>query len=238
MSEEVIQMPPEEEVSPMSIVEVWISAITKPREETFAQIAAQPNATTGNALVWVFVSSLVVNMFTAIVQAFSLRSVFADPMVSEYMPEVLGSFGIGTLICWVPLSAIFGVISFAIFAGLIQWVAGMFGGAGNFEKMAYAMMSITVPVSVILAILSLFTLIPYVGVLIGFGSLAVIIYALVLEVMAAKGVNQFDWGKAIGSVFLPGLVIVLIVCCCLVAASAIIGTQIGEIFNEINQGLY
>jgi len=57
-------------------------------------------------------------------------------------------------------------------------------------------------------------------------------------VMAVKGVNQFDWGKAVGAVFLPGLVIFFIVCCCIVAVSSLLGPAISDVFNQINQGLY
>ena len=96
----------------MSIFEMWVAAITQPREETFARIAVQPTATVGNALMWVAVSSLISGMVAAIGQAFSMRSIFSN--FSNYMPQGFGSFGIGTIICGVPLAVVFGVLGFVI----------------------------------------------------------------------------------------------------------------------------
>jgi len=63
------------------------------------------------------------------------------------------------------------------------------------------------------------------------------IYALVLQVTAVKAVNRFGWGQAAGSVLLPFVVIVF-VCGCIVAAGlAVLGPVIGNVFNDINQGL-
>jgi hypothetical protein len=64
-------------------------------------------------------------------------------------------------------------------------------------------------------------------------SLIVGIYALVLEVMAVKGVNKFGWGQAAGSVFLPGLVLA---CCAVVVIGgmASLGSRVNDSFNSIS----
>jgi hypothetical protein len=55
--------------------------------------------------------------------------------------------------------------------------------------------------------------------------------------MAVKGVNRFGWGQALGSYFLPFLVLF----CCLslgvIAALRALGPGISDIFNSIQQSL-
>ncbi len=228
-----------EEPERLGIFDIWFEALTQPREETFVRIASQPNATTGNALVWVFMATLIGGMVAAVVQTFSMRSMFAAPFFSEYMPEGFGgTISIGALACSVPIGAVLGVLSFAISVGIIQWVAKLFGGIGSFEKLAFVSAAISVPASLISALFSLLGLIPYVNILVGLIAFAFFIYVLVLEVMAVKAVNYFGWEQAIGSVLLPAAGLFLIACCCIAALAAILGPVIGEAFSTINQGLY
>jgi len=59
------------------------------------------------------------------------------------------------------------------------------------------------------------------------------LYVLVLEVMAVKGVNQFGWGQAIGSLLLP---VFVVACCFSIAAIGIfraLGPNITDIFNSL-----
>jgi hypothetical protein len=68
-------------------------------------------------------------------------------------------------------------------------------------------------------------------------SLIGVLYVIALEVMAVKGVNQFGWGPALGSYFLPFLVLV---CCFAIGVIGILraaGPGINEIFNSIQQSL-
>jgi len=67
---------------------------------------------------------------------------------------------------------------------------------------------------------TLLAAIPYVGFCFGFLGLGVTIYVIVLEVMAVKGVNQFGWGEAAGSFFLPGIVLF---CCVAAIIAGLIG---------------
>ena len=39
-----------------SFFQVWIDALTKPNENTFAEIASSPNAKATTAYIWVFVT--------------------------------------------------------------------------------------------------------------------------------------------------------------------------------------
>jgi len=230
---------------PMSIIDTWMAALTKPNEGTFARIVAQPGASTSKAFLWVFLASLITSFATAIAQAVSLGGggmanlrQFLPPEIARELPvSAAPSFGIGTVICGAPIGAVFAVLFFAIGVALVQWVAKLFGGTGSFDKLAYAFSAITVPVSVISAVLALIGIIPFIGILTGLISFALGIYAIVLQVLAVKAVNGLDTGKAVGAVLLPVLAILLILCCCSVIVGVALGSVIGDVFNSINQSL-
>lgn len=225
---------------PMSMVDTWMAAITKPNEGTFARIVAQPGATASKAFLWVFVASLITSFASFISQAAgfgkqmeALRQ-FLPPEIARDLPlGAAPSFGIGTVICGAPIGAVLAVLFFAIGVALIQWVAKLFGGTGSFDKLAYAFSAINVPYAVITAVLTLIGIIPFVGILTGLISLALFIYVVILGVLAVKAVNGLDTGKAVGAVILPGLVMFLLVCCCAI----IVGVSVGSVFNSINQSL-
>ena len=230
--------------SEMSLLDTWMAAITKPNVETFQQIAAQPSASTTKAFVWVFIASLITTFASLVAQAVNFGGSmggfqrFLPPEIARELPvNATPSFGFGTVICGTPVGAVFSVIMFAIVTALIQWVAKLFGGTGSFEKLAYAFAMITVPYSVVSAILMLIGIIPFVGILTGLVGFVLAIYVIVLEVIAVRAVNDLDTGKAVGSVLLPGLVIGLFVCCCVFLGAAVLGTAVGQVFDTINQSL-
>ncbi len=213
----------------MSLIDTWIAAFTKPNEGTFARIVAQPGATTSKAFLWVLVASLITSFASLIAQAVNFGGGMG--MLSQYLPPEIArnlplggapSFGFGTVICGAPVAAILAVIGFAIGTALVQWVAKLFGGTGSFEKLAYAFSAITVPYSVIAAVLILLGIIPIVGILTGLISFALSIYVIVLEVLAVKAVDRLDTGKSVGAVLLPGLAIALVICCCVILGAVVL----------------
>ena len=143
---------------------------------------------------------------------------------------------LGISICTSPVVGAISVLGFAIGVGIIQWVAKMFKGTGTFSQLAYTMGAVSVPITFVTSFLTPFSSIQYVNICTGLVSVIVGIYALVLELMAVKGVNKFGWGQALGSVFLPTLVLA---CCAIVpiAVMATLGTRINDTFNSINQSL-
>lgn len=209
------------ERSPETIVQTWTKALTKPSEQTFAEIASSPNAKASTAYLWMFVASLIQLFLASLVQ---------NRMMANYLEQ----FGVGTgnvgnggimsviitAICGAPIAAALSTLFFAIGVFIVQWLARMFGGRGTTDQLAYAMASISAPYAILAGILSLFAAIPYVGYC--FSAILAIagIYIFVLNVMAVKGVNQISWGAAIGSLLIPGLVIGFLVACLIGGAIA------------------
>lgn len=226
---------------PAGWMQIWIKAVTKPSDKTFAEIVDQPGVSVQTAFIWVFIGGIISGISQALVSIIrnAMGTTPAIPGFEQFSQSGAGGGGsiFFSAIIGLCVSPIITVVAFAISTALIQWVAKLFGGIGTFEKQAYAFASVSVPATVVMSILSILSVIPYVGACFGFLTFGVLVYLIVLNVMAVKGVNQFGWGQAVGSVFIPAIAIGLI-CGCLVAGSLmLLGPAINDAFNQINQGL-
>lgn len=219
-----------------SWLSTWMDAVTKPNEQTYINIASSPNAKLTTAFLWVFIGSLI-NVFIASL----VQGAIMGQMMQNFDLEGFSSGGTGisiiSAICGAPIGALVSVLFFAMFTGVVQWVAKMFGGTGTFEQLAYVFAAITVPFSLISSVLTLLGAIPYVGACFGVLGFAAAIYVIVLELMAVKGVNGFGWGPAAGALFLPGIVIFCCVAVVIIGAFSLLAPSISDAFNQINQGL-
>jgi Yip1 domain len=231
---------------PAGWLAVWIKAVTQPNEQTFVDISQSAEVSSRTAYIWIFIAGTISGIIQALVTtirvALGLGSQFQMPGMEQYMPHSSGAAGgIGVTLlgglCASPLAGLFSIIFFALFVAIIQWIAKMFGGTGTYEKMLYTMAAITVPVTLVSSGFAFLALIPFVGICTGIVSLGVAIYALVLHVMAVKGVNRFGWGQAAGSLFLPGCAIFVFCACVVFGGLMLMGPMIGNIFSGINQSL-
>jgi len=201
-----------------SVFQVWMKALTKPYEQTFVELASSPNVNATTAYLWVFVASIIQFFLTALVQS----RLFGTYMNQLGFGNDFGGrspvFMLVIAICGAPILAAISTLFFALSVFVVQWIAKMFGGRGTSDQLAYTMAAIVAPYSIIAGIITLFSAIPYVGLC--FSAILSIagIYVFVLQVMAVKGVNQFGWGAAIGSLLIPGLVIAFL-CACLIGGS-------------------
>jgi hypothetical protein len=223
---------------------VWMKAVSKPSEQNFVEIAQNPDATTKTAMIWIFIAGIVSGILQAFVQAINgflgntpqipgLEQ-FSQPASSD--PTVILTALVIT-VCISPVTGAISVLFFALGTAITQWVAKLFGGTGSFDKLAYTLAAISVPVTLVFSILAILGAIPYVGLCFSILSIGLLLYVIVLQVMAVKSVNQFSWGAAIGSVFIPGLVVVFVCGCVVIGGLMVLGPAIGEVFNEINQSL-
>jgi hypothetical protein len=218
---------------------IWIKAVTKPSEQTFIEITSSPEASSKTAFIWVFIAGTLSGLVTGLIQMALLAAGFQ----SQGFGQMSGAAGrgigasLGFAICGAPVYGLLSVIGLAIGAAIIQWIAKLFGGTGTFEKMAYAIAAISVPITVVTMFLTPLSAVPYLGICTGLLSAGIGLYALFLQITAVKAVNGFGWGPAIGSVLLPGVVIGLVCACIVGAGMAMMGPQIAEIFRQINQGL-
>ena len=223
--------------APKPFFQVWIDALTKPNERTFAEMVAAPGAKATTAYIWVFVALLVELFFTSLVQGAIVRQTLQQQGLGGNLPG--GGLGISIIsaVCGAPIGAVIGTLFFAVWTAIVQWIAKMFGGRGTFDQLVYAFGAISAPYALFGAIFTLLGAIPFVGicfrVLLGLAGL----YILVLNIMAVKGVNQFDWGPALGAIFIPALVIGFFCCCLIGVSAAVFGTMFKSILQQIQQGI-
>lgn len=223
---------------------IWMTAVTKRSEQTYAMIAEHPDArTTSRAFTWIFLAGTVSALISGIIQVVLELAGFSSQMpgIADMFGSAQGgiAFSLGFSICFSPIAGALAVLFFTISVGIIQWIATRFGGVGTFSKLAYTMAAVSVPFTLVSSVLTPFSSIPYLGIFTGLVSLFLAIYAIVLEVTAVKGVNRFGWGPALGSFFLPTVVLL---CCALVpigviAAMRMLGPQIGNTFSTISNSL-
>lgn len=223
--------------SPTSFFQTWITALTKPNEQTYAMLASSPAANANKAYLWVFVAALVNFFFAMLVQGVVMQNMLQQ--FGENASSISGLMGGGIIaaLCGAPISAAFSVLFFAITVAITQWIAKMFGGQGTYNQLAYAFGAILAPYMLVSSVLTLLSAIPFVGFC--FAGIAAIagIYILALEIMAVKGVNQIGWGAAIGSLLIPVLAIVFVCACLVVGVLTLLGPMIGDVFDSINQSL-
>lgn len=210
----------------------WREAITRPSEQTFARMAQSPQAKSSTAFIWIFLGSLISSFLASLVQGALLRQL---PQSSEFGFDQFAA-GTGntlvTAICGAPIAALIAVVVFAIFVGIVQLVAKMFGGRGTYDQLAYTIGAIVAPFYLVSGLLALLTAIPYVGLCFGLLNFLALLYVIALEVTAVKGVNQFGWGEAIGSVLLP---FIGLACCVGVVIAGLISVLAPVIRDTFNQ---
>ena len=236
----------ESKPGPAGWLPVWIKAVTQPNEQTFVDITEHPDANSRTAYIWVFIAGTISGIIQAIATtiriSMGLNSPFQQiPGMEQYFPQSAGGGGGAGIsliagLCGSPIAGLVSVVVFAIVVAVIQWIAKLFGGTGTYDKLLYAIAAISVPFTMVSSLLTLLAVIPFVGICFGILSFGLGIYALVLQVMAVKGVNRLGWGQAIGSVLI--VPIALFLCSCLVIGALILmGPAIGNVFSQINQSL-
>lgn len=216
---------------------IWINAVTKPSEQNYSTMSGHPDAQTNNrAFIWVFLAGTAAAIITGILNAILELAGFTTQIPG--FSELAGSAprgamaSLGIALCTSPISGAISVLFFAIFVGIIQWVAKMFKGVGNFQQLAYVMAAISVPVSLVTSLLTPFTTIGVVGYCFAAVSLLISLYVIYLQVLAVKAVNRFGWGEAAGSYFLPLILFVCLCACLAFGLASIFGVAYSELLNQ------
>jgi len=221
---------------------IWMTAVTKPNEQTFATLVEHPDAqSNGRAFTWVFLAGTVSALISGVLNSILQLAGFAAQ--TPGLSDLFGgnaqrgvAFTLGIAICGSPVIGALLTLVFAIGVGIIQWVAKMFKGTGTFSQLAYTMAAVYVPSTLVSSILSAFSAIPFLVLCLWPISILLALYVVVLNVMAVKAVNKIGLVEAAGSVILPSLALA---CCAFVVifGMAALGVAVSDSFNSINQSL-
>jgi hypothetical protein len=218
--------------APRPFYQVWLDAVTKPSSQTYASMASSPSATASTAFIWIVLVSLLELIISALVSSATQKMMQQISGLPSFDRGGLG-FGILSVVCGVPLV----VLVFAALTGIVYLIARAFGGTGSYGQLAYVFAAIWSPLALVSSVLSLFTIIPLVGLCVLVISIALFIYMLVLMVIATGAVQRIAGGSAAVSVIAPYAV--LCICAGVVAfvGLAALGPVIGNVFSSINNSL-
>ncbi|MFP3855387.1 MAG: YIP1 family protein [Anaerolineales bacterium] len=183
--------------------QIWLLALTRPREDTYQTIVDDPRASIGRAALWIFITTMVSYGIAAVLQFGQMAVLFNQMEESSSLGAMAGG-GVIALICGLPFVAGIAVLGAMVYAAILQFVAGALGGDGSFQELFYGTASFTAPMSLITTALSL---IPFVGACL---TIPLSFYTLYLYALVIKATNRFGWGSAIVSLLVPVIISILI----------------------------
>lgn len=214
-------------------VQSWLSVTTRPGEPAFEEERIKPHANLTTAAIWIGLAAIIAGIFGIIrgaiaVQQFNAIGGFQgilgqlplppDAMAQlENLPTGFPMFGApGTGIGALIGAFIWSIIGYLIFVGILQLVAKVLGGTGNFGKYAYLIATFHAPITIINAVLGI---IPFLG---GCLVFVLTIYEIVLAYYATRVEHKLTPGKSIITVLAPVLLVLLVVCCLVTFAGTLL----------------
>ena len=183
--------------------QIWLLALTRPREATYQAIVEDTGASIGRAAIWIFISSLVSYGIAAVLQFGQMAVLFNQMEESSSLGAMAGGGAIA-LICGLPFVAGIAVVGAMVYAALLQFIAGALGGEGSFQDLFYGTASITAPMTLVTTALGI---IPFVGACL---TIPLSFYAIYLNALVIKATNRFGWGSAIVTLLVPVILTLLI----------------------------
>jgi hypothetical protein len=205
------------------MIQTWIRVLSGPKEETFEQEQASPNATLSTALIWTVIAAVAAAIFgfiQSLIFASSAQGMLG--MISQMVNQMMGAglfAGAGGAGAFAGI--IITPIAFLIGVGIIHLIANLLGGRGDFGRFAYLAAAIQAPVSIISSLLGF---IPVLG---GCVALLISIYSIVLEYFAIKVSYKLTSGRAIAVIAIP-LIAAFLLAMCVAFAIAAIGISLNN----------
>ena len=235
---------------------IWQRITLSPSVQTFARYL--PESDLGRAVLWLVIATLISSIAAGLPALIRPQAQMRDmmrffreslpPDVARELPPMMPGMGartisLGTLLCGIPSAVIFGLIGAFIGVGLIHLAARLLQGQGTYTDTFFLTAAVSAPFAIATGTLQLIGgllgLVPILGVIIsvifGLVSLALSIYALVLNAMAVAAAHRFSLGKGFAAVLLPGVVIFLLICCCTVIGLTLMGASLAPFLEELQR---
>jgi len=225
MSVEYVSPEPPGSQRSYSWSEVWVNAITKPTVKTYEDIVADPAASASKGYTWVLITAFI-SYVISIGLSFLINALLGTSGLEQFgIVEGITS-SLLLVMCCAPVLSLFAVLALALNAGISQFVAGLLGGTGSYNELAYAFGSYQAPLTLITSAISVIPYLNCLGILLG-------IYGIGLNVIAIKAVNKFDWARAIMSSVIVIVGILAFVGVFVIIILALLGPAIGTVFSNI-----
>ncbi len=209
--------------STSNLVQTWLSFFRMDEEFLNREIA---RTNTEDTLLSVLVITI------AAVLSFLINGFFQFQLITEMLGEQLTGLNInlGTIFFFLLLGTlIFTPLTFYLSAGLQFLGVRLFGGTGSFKAQAYLMALIQVPITVLGGLISLLSLIPWIGFIAGLVGFGLSIYAIILSVRALKVAHNVSAGRAVAGIIVPPLILSFIGGCILMLLGSTLGSLLGQI---------
>jgi hypothetical protein len=200
---------PRKPVRTYAFYDVWLTVTTIQDVEAYEDVLKDPQMGLGRAFTWIAIAGLIAALTLPL--QFITNSQFSE---LTSLPEFQSTFGSMESMAFLTLFTILmvfvapisSVINLAITGGLQSFLAGFFGGTGNFTRTTYALAAFIAPITILTSLLAV---IPLVGQCLTF---PLAFYNIVLNVRALRAAHSISIGAAIGVIFAPGILAFIFSC--------------------------
>jgi Yip1 domain len=211
MTTEIIQP-----AKPRKWYEIWWDVWIHPGLAPFSTILNEPGHDVTRGFIWVGVTSFIVTLVSYLFSALVTRNLMANAFGGDLFRNY-GGYAF-FYICGIILSPLFAIIGIAISATIYHLFARIFKGHGNWNDLVFCLSAVSAPGTLVGGVVGLFSLLFYrtplliflpalVGLAFGF-------YMIVLNVNAIRAAEDIGTWEAIGTMFIPTIIIVVLVTCC------------------------
>jgi hypothetical protein len=211
MTTEMIQ--PEK---PRKWYEIWWDVWIHPGMAPFKTLLTEPRHEATRGFIWVAVTSLIITVISSLFYTLVMKNLVTDALGGE-LYRGFGNLTFASL-CGVIFAPVGAVIGLAVSAAIYHWVAGIFHGHGNWNNMVISLSAVSAPASIAGGLIGLISLLLFNNPLLIFlPSLVAFvfgIYVLILNIFAIRVVEDIGTWEAIGTLFIPTIIVVIIITCC------------------------
>ncbi len=185
---------------PYAWYEVWLTALTKPNAEAYADLLRDPLASPGRVYLWIFLTYMIGMLIS-----------FLNPAVTTMLSQIgqtqsRGNMVVmGIVLLLIPIFAGMSILGLMLGAAIYNLIAHLFAGSGTFSRTVYALGAFTAPMSILTSAL---VLVPFVNCL----TLPLGLYSLWLNVVAIRASQRLTTGAAFAVVLMPTILVFIVGC--------------------------
>jgi hypothetical protein len=196
--------------------EIWWDIWTRPGMESFQSLLSEPRHDSTRGFIWIAVTSFVMALISALFSTLVLKNLVTDAFGGE-LYKGIGDFTLASL-CGLILSPVGATIGLAVSAAIYHWVAGIFRGHGTWNNMVISLSAVSAPASIVGGVIGLISLLlinnPLLIFLPSLVAFVFAIYVIILNVFAVRVVEDIGTLEAIGTLFIPTIIVVIVITCC------------------------
>lgn len=126
-------VPPDSLSPQVSFLQIWYLALVRPSEKAYQAIYTDPSASIARGLLWMVLASLASSTIALLARAGDWTD-----LISQYSARTgLDDLAVGSLLvllCLIPILTVFAVVGLIVYAAVIQYVGGAFGGQGTLGR--------------------------------------------------------------------------------------------------------